>query len=246
MKKIFLAPIVAALALSSTGCGNSVAQTQNSISDAIRDNFVGAPYGVNNVTLRDSSKASGGIFGYVSSATTTHLIAGENVKSFEWANLTILDNYARAGENVAAYFQANKFGAGSTWGAVTEIADRSDSNSGVVTHEFDMWTSGLDTGNRIGLDVVIGDVKLIRGTGKSPVTEGTAAVRIGGAVDTKWIAGLQIKDRVGVAIDVSKAVTPTAIRLGPGQAVEFAPGVTLAYKDGKFVFYRDGQIVASF
>ena len=219
------------------GCGGASASPP--------EPMTGAPPGYGNVTFRDASQARGGQPGHVNTASTTITTAGEGITAFEWASLAILNNYAKAGENVAFYAQANKWGAGPTWAAVSEVADRSSSASGLVAHEFDVWTSGPDTGNRIAVDIVLGDVKVMRNIGKSETVEGTSAIRIGANHGGKWTNGIELAGSMDVGINASKAATPIALRIREGQAIELAPGVTLQSQGGRIIFIRNGEIVAS-
>jgi hypothetical protein len=105
---------------------------------------------------------------------------------FEWSNLSLLDNYSNYGENVATYSQGNKLGTGATWAAVSEVSDTLGLGGAAVAHEFDVWTTGADDGNRIGLEIVSGDARAIRGLGRSEKADATAAIRIGQTVATPW------------------------------------------------------------
>jgi hypothetical protein len=147
---------------------------------------------------RDTTGQSGGTAGYVNTAAIFHSVAGKDVRQFEWNVLALLDNYSNFGENAAAYFQANKFGEGPTFGAVTEVTNVNGIKGAAVTHEFDNWTTGKDTGDRYGLDVLVGDARFIRGFGRTfgPV-EGTSAVHIAATTATPWASWAH-----GVEIDV--------------------------------------------
>lgn len=218
------------------GCGGAQA---GGVSAALS----GATLGYGNLITRDTSSASGGQPGFVSSGTTVRAVAGKAVTSFEWANLSILDNYAQAGENVASYAQSNKYGSGPTWAAVSEVADFSASNSALVAHEFDVWTSGADTGNRLGVNIVLGDVKQIRGLGKSDVTEATAAIRVDARPGTVWKRGLQLTgdyDIAGVDLASARLKSGVGLRLAEGQSIELAPGVRLQSVNRRVVITRDG------
>lgn len=190
---------------------------------------------------RDATGLSGGIRGHVNATSLVRTISGADVDTYEWAHLSILDNFARAGENVAAYAQANRYGDGPTWASVSEVADFVGSNGGVVGHEVDVWTSGSDTGSRIGVEVVLGDIKAIRGTGKSDKVEGSAGLRIGafnGASGPRWTRGVQLTGRYIVGIDLSTATHDgAAIRLGEGQAISLdaTDSVRLRYQGGRVV-----------
>lgn len=172
---------------------------------------------------RDTSTAVGGTRGWVASPHYAHTIAGAGVTQFEWVTLSVLDNHATAGENVANYAQGNRFGTGPTWAAVSEVADTTTNLGGVISHEFDMWVTGGDTGGRIGLDVVLGDVKLMRGMSPpSTVIEGSAGIRIGNSNNAylpRWTRGIQLTGNYVVGIDMSGSNNQTALRLKQGQSI---------------------------
>lgn len=177
--------------------------------------------------LRDTTGLSGGEPGHVNTTLYTRTITGKDVKAFEWGALHVLDNYSDAGENVALYAQANKHSSGPTWGVCFEACDTNpDSKGSLVTEEVDCWVTGKDNGERFGIDVVLGDSKMMRGLGTSEVVEGTAAIRIGPSnmsPHAKWVAG----------IDMSGANVDTAIKLAAGQHIQIGnmsisdEGVTL-------------------
>ncbi len=94
-------------------------------------------------------------------ALYTHVTTDPDTRSFEWANLTILNNRSNCGSNVAFYGQANKFGNGPTWGGVFEVQDMAGTGAlwGV---EIDAVTNGpsrfdrVGGGDRTGLGIVVG------------------------------------------------------------------------------------------
>jgi hypothetical protein len=94
-------------------------------------------------------------------ALYTQVTTDENTQSYEWANLTILNNYSKYGANVAVYSQANKRGNGPTWGGVIEAQDATGRGA-VWGLEVDAFTTGASTfdqtggGDRIGLGIVVG------------------------------------------------------------------------------------------
>jgi hypothetical protein len=178
--------------------------------------------GYSNVTLRDTTGCGGGIPGHVNTAAMTHSIAGHDVQAFEWAHLCLLDNYAKAGENVALYAQANKHSTGPTWGACIEACDTTPGDTtGLVGAEVDCWVSGPDNGLRYGIDVVLGDSCLHRNLPASTTVEGTAGIRIGAsnvAPHAKWTKGLELTGKMDVGIDLSNCDARIPIKL-PGGAV---------------------------
>jgi hypothetical protein len=112
-------------------------------------------------SLTVTRSAPPGGAGSVVPALYTHVTTDPDTRSFEWANLTILNNRSAFGSNVALYGQANKFGNGPTWGGVFEAQDMTGTGAlwGV---EIDAFTSGpsrfdqVGGGDRIGLGIVFG------------------------------------------------------------------------------------------
>jgi len=229
MKALVTTLLAVLMALVLPGCGgNANAQAQGSFSGNV-------PGGYNNVISRDASQASGGVPGFVNTAATTRSIVGADVTAFEWVNLSILDNYAAAGENVALYAQSNKRGPGGTWGAVSQVVDFTTNSGATVVHEFDLAVRGPDNGNRIGLDVVLGRTKEFPG---DPKGVGSVGVRVGTSDQTKWTRGVQFLGEFDSTIDTSRATTSTALRMAEGQSIELdATGaIKMNYRDGRIRF----------
>ena len=108
--------------------------------------------------------------GTVSPALYTHVTTDPDTQSLEWANLTILNNRAASGANVAVYGQANKYGNGATWGGVMEAQDATGTGPlwGLEVDAFTTGPSAFDArggGDRIGIGVVAG-----RAYGRGPRT----------------------------------------------------------------------------
>jgi len=97
----------------------------------------------------------------VTPALYTHVTTQPTSKSYEWANLTILNNPSDFGANVASYSQALKTGRGTTWSAVHEVQDATG-RGGFFGLEIDAFTSGPSPtpgsmdGDRIGLGIILG------------------------------------------------------------------------------------------
>lgn len=91
----------------------------------------------------------------------THVTTHPTSESFEWANLTILNNPSDQGANVASYSQALKTGRGTTWAGVLEVQDATG-RGGFFGLEIDAYTSGPSPtpgsmdGDRIGLGIILG------------------------------------------------------------------------------------------
>ncbi|WP_141694051.1 hypothetical protein [Rhizobium lusitanum] len=106
--------------------------------------------------FRDTSAVVGGTPGITNSALMVDSTAGASTTSIEWAFLAIMNNHSAAGENVAGYFQATKYGQGQTWSAVFETReDPSATYGALVSVEIDISANGPDPNNvRIGLDLI--------------------------------------------------------------------------------------------
>lgn len=110
---------------------------------------------------RDTTSVTGGTGGLVNPCIIAQTDAGASQTSFEWTILGIMENYNNSSaENVAGYFQGNKRGTGSTWGAVAEAKDYTgvaNPTGGLVGFEVNCFANGTDTNSRrIGIDLVIG------------------------------------------------------------------------------------------
>ena len=174
------------------GCGGATAQSTSEPPTG----GAGDGYSKGVQTVRDVSNATGGTPGNVNTADIARTITGPLELGFEWVRLSVLDNNSHRGENVANYSQANKLSTGPTWAAVSEAADTTGEPGSLVAHEFDVWVTGPDTGSRIGLDVLSGDSLVMRGMGKSPQADATAAIRIGqttGAPYATWGTGILLQ-----------------------------------------------------
>ena len=212
MKKLIITACFAILALTACGGGGGDAIIQTAQSGTVTTPLPVNAVGVHIIkpasawdgydgglsVTRDASAVSGGTRGNVNSASIVHTVSGRGETAFEWAGLFILDNNSDYGENTSAYFQSNKHGEGPTFGAVTEVTNVNGVKGAAVTHEFDNWTTGADTGDRYGLDVLVGDARFIRGLGRTfgPV-EATSAIHIAATTATPWANW-----RYGIEIDV--------------------------------------------
>lgn len=112
-------------------------------------------------SLTVTRSAGPGGAGTLVPALYTHVTTAPETRSLEWANLTILNNHAAEGYNVAMYAQANKYGTGPTWGGVLEAQDAVGTGAlwGLEVDAFTTGPSRFDEtggGDRIGLGVVMG------------------------------------------------------------------------------------------
>ena len=113
--------------------------------------------------FRDTTSVAGGAGGFVNYCMYAQTDAGSAQTSFEWTILGLMNNYNdSSAENVAGYFHGNKYGTGSTWGAVCGAFDRTgvaDPTGGLVALELNVFANGTDANyRRIGMDLVIGKV----------------------------------------------------------------------------------------
>lgn len=197
---------------------------------------------------RDASNIVGGNPGEVNVANYIYSIVGARNKAFEWNSLAKLDNYAKEGQNVAHYAQANKFAEGPTWARCAETCSTDPLDGGQITDEVDVWISGPDNGNRGCTDYVVGDGKFIRSNGaqKSDVAEATFGTRVAACLNTPWAKfifghivsafkecgilldsvatrAIWLRGKYIVGLDFSTAECQSAIRLAPGQRMTFEP-----------------------
>ena len=106
------------------------------------------------------SAPAGGVAN-VQPALYTHVTTQPTSQSFEWASLTVLNNPANGGANVATYSQALKTGRGTTWAGVLEVQDATG-HGGFFGLEIDAYTTGPSPypgsmeGDRIGIGIILG------------------------------------------------------------------------------------------
>lgn len=221
--------------------------------------------GANPLVIQRIADYLGGSPGFVNTADLVQSDVGTKAESFEWVRLTILNNRADKGENVAKYSQANKLGKGNTWAAVAEVCDTHGVGA-AVGQETDVWTTGPDNGSRVGHDVLVGDSLAIRGTDRSEVAEATIGVRVAATTASPWaswavgygamnfhycglylnsraVRAMQVEGEYVVALDLSAAKCQSAIRLGEGQKITFEPTDQVAWywKDDRIIFEKFGK-----
>lgn len=129
--------------------------------------------------LIKSFNYSGGTAGWVSSTQHVSTAVSKDVDNFVWGIVSVLNNSAEAGENVAIYGQGNRVANnGPVWGGVFEAKDLTNTDGtgkgGTVGIEVDVFANGADVnGNRVGVDVVIG-----KGVSGGAACQATAGVRV--------------------------------------------------------------------
>lgn len=152
---------------------------------------------------------TGGTPGFTPATLRIQTNVGANVADYEWGFLSILNNSATGGQNVAIYGQGNKLtGAGPTWAGVFEVQDKSGAanpTTGMVAVEIDCRASGTDSNSlRVGLDLVCS---------RYPYNSGIAATigygyRVGSFGDASVTIGIGysvLNTTCNVAFDCSNA-----------------------------------------
>lgn len=174
--------------------------------------------------IRDTTGVSGGIHGHINCVNYSFTIAGKNVTAFEWNNLSVLHNYALAGENCASYIQSNKFSTGPTWAGCAEACSLDENDkTALVTYEMDSWVSGEDSGNRITLDLVVGDSKVMRQQQSTGKAEASAAIRIGASTSAPWakyIKGIVLGKSIDTGIDATEMQGKVVLKLNKNQVIQ--------------------------
>ena len=212
-----------------------------SVTAGALDSYSGSSINV----FRDASAVAGGTVGFVNAASVARTTTGATETSFEWTTLSIMNNYAASGQNVAVYGQGNKRSTGPTWGIVSEARDHTQAANpaqGLIGIESGIFANGTDTNtSRVAIDISVGkgvaggtinttsnglriaptnlDVtqgQLINGiTLQGNMTVGVQVSSIGA-----W--GIQLSGTYTVGIDLGTATTNTsAIRIKEGANIAF-------------------------
>jgi hypothetical protein len=195
--------------------------------------------------LRDASAVSGGTVGYVNPTVWARTITGATETSFEWTNVSVMDNYAAAGENVAVYGQGNKRSTGATWAICAEARDftqAANPTKGLIGVEVGVFANNTDTGNqRVGVDISVGkgvaggtinttSYGLRVGPTNNDLTEGQVTdgialngnIAVGIQISSSGTWGVQMSGTYTVGLDLSSATTSTsAIRIKNGDNMAF-------------------------
>jgi len=202
--------------------------------------------GYGDCRVRDTRGMAGGTPGNVNTVRTSITYVGEDIKAFEWADVAILHNWAKAGENCADYRQAHAYSTGATWGRCTEIQDHSGLGA-LINHEYGMVALGPDNGSRVFIDGVLmgeatygqrfrgktDDDSFAFGAWYSHIREtGIRLVaRLQGAV-----RGLHLVGKYVIGIDFADSDCDVAVRLKPGQRI------TLDQNSYTSVKWLDGRL----
>lgn len=173
--------------------------------------------------------ATGGTAGVTNSAFRVIHVAQAGTASFEWASLSIMENNATAGENVAGYWQGKKNSTGPTWAGVLEAIDTTGTanpTTGLVGAEVDIRANGTDNNNnRVGVDVVV-TRQLVSGSPTGTAMQAGFGVRVQTSGDAsatvKTGFGFANTTKVVTAFDCSTAeVSGDAVKIASGQTVSF-------------------------
>lgn len=189
--------------------------------------YVGTATDVGSVQFTRSASYAGGTPGFVNSAIRVTDTVSAGASAYEWAFLSVLNNSATGGQNVAMYAQGNRqtAGAGPTWAGVCEareVVAIANPTTGLIGLEVDNRSNGTDTsGNRIGIDVVC--TRFNTGGAATTVTFG---VRVqsnsDGANSIISNAFSAYQCTTAVAFDCANAtVTSGALRMAQGVPVLF-------------------------
>lgn len=209
--------------------------------------FQGQPGDIANVYYDRSAQYAGGNFGNTIACLRVQSDVGPNVVNFEWAFLSVLNNSATGGENVAIYGQGNRVTAltGPTWGGVMEVRELvaiADPQHGLIGLEVDNRSNGTDANfNRVGIDVVASKYNAL-----GPPTTVSWGVRVQANNDPNVtiINGFAVWEaKVQVAFDCGNAlgVTLAALRMPSGAPILFdTPGVNQLWFDGTGLRYQAG------
>ena len=203
--------------------------------------------------FRRRASYSGGTAGFVNSAIRTETIVSPGATAYEWVDVSVLNNYATAGENVAKYSQGNKYGTGPTWASVSEAIDwtaTANPTAGLIGHEVDVRANGTDNNNnRVGIDVVVSR-PLVAGVPTGAAMVATTGIRLqnGGDASASYAVGF----------DTTQAtITQAAIKFKAGQTIAWNEtatrqsaydGIGLVYKDnlGNLLFRANDSGIPQF
>jgi hypothetical protein len=205
-------------------------------------NYTGAINSAANALFTRTSTYSGGTVGFVTPCLEVITTVGAADANYEWGFLSVMNNSATGGNNVAIYGQGNRqtAGTGPTWAAVCEareVIPITNPTTGLVALEVDNRSNGTDANfSRLGIDVVC-----TRYNVSGAVTTVGFGVRVQNNSDTTGTNciisnGFSVwQAYVGVAFDcATSTVTTGALRMAAGQAILFdASGVNqLSYSGG--------------
>lgn len=207
---------------------------------------------VANVTFLRQANYTGGTVGFTNNALRAYTSVASGVTAFEWTLLSVMENSAAAGENVAIYGQGQKKSTGATWASTFEAIDTTGTanpSTGLVGSEVDIRANGTDNNNsRVGVDVVI-TRQLVAGVPTGAAMEAGWGVRIqngsDGSASVKIGYGFYTGTTVVTGFDSSIAnITGDAVKLATNQTIAF--DVTsqhrLSYDGGGLAYKAAGTL----
>jgi hypothetical protein len=202
--------------------GIQVVITQAEVVTALEIPFSGGPADAANIFLERNALYTGGTPGAVNACFEVETTVGAGAAALEWALLSIMNNSATGGQNVAIYGQGNRetSGTGPTWGGVMEVREVvaiNDPTAGLIGLEVDNRSNGTDAHfNRVGIDVVGAQYN----TAGVPTTIAWGVrVQANNSTNVTFVNGFAVWDaNVEVAFDCGNAlsVTEAALRMPSG------------------------------
>jgi hypothetical protein len=194
--------------------------------------FTGVAGSAPNVLFTRNSSYTGGSGSFVTPLVQLITNIGAGDANLEWGFLSVLNNSATAGENVAIYGQGNKqtTTTGPTWAGVLEareVVANNNPTTGLIGLEVDNRSNGTDANfNRLGIDVVC-----TRFNTSGAATTVSWGVRVqsnlDGANTTITNAFSAYQCNVGVAFDCANAtVVSGSLRMAQGVPILFDATVT--------------------
>ena len=207
--------------------------TPGALQQVIHNNTTTADFATSYIR-RNSSHAGGTIGNTVAALRVDSYVTNTLTTNSEWGILSVLHNYAIGGENVAGYFQGNKYaGAGPTWAMALETIEKTAVNNpttGTVGLEVALSVNGTDNGapygSRVGVDLVL---RKYNGAGVAANVAWGFRIQNGGDADTlvdrgfAFVPGLQVNK----GFDTSQATVITAAyMMAQGQTIAFNANAT--------------------
>lgn len=194
--------------------------------------FTGVADSPQNVKFTRNSSYAGGTVGFVTPCVSVYANVGAADTNYEWAFLSVLNNSAIGGQNVAVYGQGNRqvSGAGPTWGGVMEVREVvpvTNPASGLIGLEVDNRSNGTDAAfNRVGIDVVAARYDT---GGAATVCSWGVRVQANNDANVTVTQGFAVWNaKVGVAFDCGNALSiiSGSLRMPQGVPILFDISVT--------------------
>jgi hypothetical protein len=203
---------------------------QNSAS--LNFTFTGVANSAPNVEFIRNSSYTGGTVGFVTPAVQVLTNIGAADTNYEWGFLSVLNNLATGGNNVAIYGQGNKQSSGPTWAGVMEARETvaiNDPTSALVGLEVDNRSNGTDANfNRLGIDIVGARFNI---SGAATIISWGVRVQANSDPNVTFKTGFAVFNaNVGVAFDCGFAlsVISASLRMAQGVPILFDTTATPA------------------